>query len=273
MQNNITLVYMVAGMSSRFGWRIKQFAKVWPNDSTLIEYSLSQALPAWFSKIVFIVWKMTEVPFKEMFGDNYNWVPVEYALQTFDEAERDRPWWTVDAVYSALKCIDWPFVVCNGDDIYGKNSFKILYGHLVNNPDELCTLWYVLWNVIPEVWSTNRWIFTVEDWYVKNINETIWIEKSKLADFGLTLDDLCSMNIFGLNKKTLEMLGDILAEFKNGHAWDRRIECYLPVELTNVIKNKWVKMKLYSTPDQRFGVTNPDDEEIVKRQIAEYESN
>ena len=271
MEKNISLVYMVAGMSSRFGWRIKQFAKVWPNDSTLIEYSLSQALPAWFSKIVFIVWKMTEWPFKEMFGDNYQWIPVEYAKQTFDEADRDRPWGTVDAVCSALPCIDWPFVVCNGDDIYGKNSFKILYDHLANNPDELCTLWYILWNVIPEVWSTNRWIFTVENWYVKNINETIWIEKSKLSEFGLTLDALCSMNIFGLNRKALEMLSEILAEFKKEHVWDRRIECYLPVELTNIIKNKWVNMKIYSTPDQWFGVTNPDDEAIVKKQIEEYE--
>ena len=32
-------------------------------------------------------------------------------------------------------------------------------------------------------------------------------------------------------------------------------------------------MRIYSTPDQWFGVTNPDDEAIVKKQIEEYESN
>ena len=31
-------------------------------------------------------------------------------------------------------------------------------------------------------------------------------------------------------------------------------------------------MKIYSTPDQWFGVTNPDDEAIVKKQIEEYEN-
>ena len=51
----IALVYMVAGLSSRFGGEIKQFAKVGPNNETLIEYSLNQALPAGFTKIVFIV--------------------------------------------------------------------------------------------------------------------------------------------------------------------------------------------------------------------------
>ena len=38
MNKKISLVFMVAWLSSRFGWKIKQFAKVWPNDSTLIEY-------------------------------------------------------------------------------------------------------------------------------------------------------------------------------------------------------------------------------------------
>lgn len=77
MKKEISLVYMVAWLSSRFGGKIKQFAKVWPNNSTLIEYSLYQALPAWFSKIIFIVGKMTAQPFKEMFGDHYKWIPVE----------------------------------------------------------------------------------------------------------------------------------------------------------------------------------------------------
>ena len=79
------------------------------------------------------------------------------------------------------------------------------------------------------------------------------------------------MNIFGLNKPVLEKLNEILIKFKAEHEWDRRIECYLPVEITNIIKTEWVKMKLYSTPDPRFGVTNPDDEIIVKKQIEEYE--
>ena len=52
------------------------------------------------------------------------------------------------------------------------------------------------------------------------------------------------------------------------------ISCFVKkYSLTNIIKNKWVNMKIYSTPDQWFGVTNPDDEAIVKKQIEEYERN
>jgi len=39
---NLAVVYMVAGLTSRFEGKIKQFAKVGPDDETLIEYSLSR---------------------------------------------------------------------------------------------------------------------------------------------------------------------------------------------------------------------------------------
>ncbi|MCK9466907.1 MAG: sugar phosphate nucleotidyltransferase [Candidatus Absconditabacterales bacterium] len=273
MDKKISLVFMVAGLSSRFGGRIKQFAKVGPNDSTLMEYSMDQALKSKFSEIIFIVGKMTEKAFKEKFGDNYKGIPVKYAKQSFNENERDRPWGTLDAVCSAKDLINNPFVVCNGDDIYGENSFKILYEHLQNS-DEMATLGYTLGNVIPEKGTTNRGIFGItEDNYVDSITEMIGISKDTLSDFGLKTDDLCSMNIFGLNKEILSQLDDILINFKLENKGNRKIECYLPVELSNIIKTENAKMKIYSTPDKRLGVTNPDDEEMVKKQIEIIENN
>ena len=49
----VVIVYMVAGMSSRFGG-IKQLCKVGINGETLIEVSVNQALKQPFSKLVFI---------------------------------------------------------------------------------------------------------------------------------------------------------------------------------------------------------------------------
>ena len=59
---------MVAGLSSRFGGKIKSFAKIGPNNETLIEYSLNQAIKTGFNKIIFIVSELTKKPFKEKFG-------------------------------------------------------------------------------------------------------------------------------------------------------------------------------------------------------------
>ncbi len=273
MNKKISLVYMVAWMSSRFGGKIKQFAKVWPNDTTLIEYSMHQALKSDFSKIIFIVGKMTETPFKQKFGNSYQSIPVEYALQTFDETHRDRPRGTVDAICSAKNLIDWPFIVCNWDDIYWSNSFQILFNHLQNH-DNSASIWYILEDVIPQKGSTNRWIFKVnQSNYVQEINEILWIQKDSLDKIWLNPKDLCSMNIFGLQKNDLDNLNQILLNFKQNHQQDRVVECYLPVELSNLIKSSIIQIQLYPTSDQRLWITNPDDEGIVKKQIQNIEQS
>ena len=266
MEKDIAIVYMVAGISSRFGGKIKQFAQVGPNNETLMEYSLDQALSAGFSRIVFIVGNMTEKPFKEKFGDSYKGIPITYVLQSFEPKTRDRPWGTSDALCSIRGMIDCPFVICNGDDIYGKNTFKILVDHLKKSKDE-ATIGYKLCEVIPEKGTTNRGIFQVNDSYVRNLKEVIGIEKCNLRGTDSKEDDLCSMNIFALHPKTVELIYGYLLEFKAEHQIDRKSEALLPEMLSRLICEKKIKMKIYSTNDRWLGVTNPDDEPIVREII------
>ena len=196
VNKDLAIVYMVAGMSSRFGGKIKQFARVGPSGETLIEYSINQAKNAGFNQVVFIVGEKTEQPFHEMFGASYNGMKILYAKQTFSLDSRDKPWGTVDALCSAAQVINCPFVVCNGDDIYGTKTFKILADHL-KNPTEKginASAGYLLGEVIPEKGKTNRGIFKVENGYVKELNEAFDIEKSKLTEMNLTEKNLTSMN-------------------------------------------------------------------------------
>lgn len=260
---DIALVYMVAGISSRFKGKIKQFAKVGPNNETLIEYSLNQALPTGFNKIIFIVGNLTEKPFKEMFGEKYKNIPIEYVLQKYDPALRDKPWGTLDALCQTKDTINSPFIVCNGDDLYGKKSFKILYNHLQEKPTA-ATLGYKLGNVLPEKGSVNRGIFQIQDNNVGSIKEVLDISKENLSSKGFNNDSLCSMNIFALQPETLSHLNEILIKFKDQYKGDRKIEAFLPVELTNLITNNQLTMEIYSTPDKWIGITNPEDEAIVK---------
>lgn len=262
----IALVYMVAGMSSRFLGKIKQFAIVGENGETLIEYSLKQALPAGFTKIIFIVGEKTEQPFKEKFGDNYKGIPIYYALQLYDKNKRDRPLGTTDALCSAKQFLDCPFVVCNGDDLYGKNSFKILVEHL-KKENTCATLGFELGAGIPEAGKVNRGIFQTEGDLVTEIKEEFEIERTNLSEKGLKETSLCSMNIFALQPGVVEDLSKLLTEFKEKNKDDRRIEALLPEDISTLIKQNKLTLKLYPSLDLWIGITNPQDEEIVRNKL------
>ena len=261
----VALVYMVAGLSSRFGGKIKQFAKVGPDGETLIEYSLKQALPAGFSKIIFIVGDKTGPGFKEMFGKNYQGLPVYYAYQKIG-SDRDKPWGTTDSLVSASELLDCPFVVCNGDDLYGSEPFKILVKHLRSSKED-ATMGYKLGKVIPETGFVKRGIFQEENGYVKKLVETFNIAKNNLAVSNTKEDSLCSMNIFGLHLKTLSLLSKNLEKFKKEHEGDRIIESLLPNDISLLLEAGKIKMKLYSTNAKWFGITNPEDEENVRESL------
>lgn len=270
MNEEFAICYPVAGLNSRFGGRSKSFIEVGPDDESLIEYSLNQALNVGFNKIIFIVGEHTEEIFRNKFGDLYKGVPVYYTKQVFDSEKRDKPWGTVDALCSIRDIIDCPFVFCNGDDIYGEGAFACLIEHLKGSDDDFATLGYRLVNTLPDFGSVNRGIYSLnDDNHVMDLVETFDIEKGRLGGQGLSEEDLCSMNIFAFRPEVVCMLDKILAKFKEKNEGNRKIECLLPDELGNLIKSGKMNMKCYPTNEKWFGVTNPEDEGVVKKQLAE----
>jgi choline kinase len=256
----IALVYLAAGISSRFGGKIKQFADI--GGKTLIDFSLDQALKTPFSEIIFIVGEKTEAPFREKFGNFYKGIPVSYAMQKYNPEERDKPWGTVDAVCTIKT--DIPFVLCNSDDIYGEDSFRVIFEHLQKNEDNV-TVGYVLEKVLPESGSVNRGIFKELRGSVLKIEENYNISRGNLQ--GLSSKDLCSMNIFGLQPQVLNLLSEILREFKENNKGNRTIECLLSNEMSKLIESGKIKMKIYKTDAEWMGVTNPGDEELIKKAL------
>lgn len=269
MSNDIAIVYMAAGLSSRFGGKPKQFAKIGPNGETLIEYSLNQALTCPFSKIVFIVGDKTESLFKEMFGNFYSHdsknTPILYVKQYYDPSYRDRPWGTTDSVASLYGILNIPFVLCNGDDIYGVETLKLCFDKLVQHKSNL-TVGYNLSSTLPEKGKVNRGIFKVNNGMVVDITENFDLEKSKLSE--LELNSLASTNIFGLQPEILKYLYDDAIHFKLKYCNDRKIECLLPATLCNLIKDNLIKIRLYSSVDEHLGITNPDDEFILRAKLV-----
>lgn len=264
----VKLVYMVAGLSSRFEGKIKALANIGPHNETLIELSLQHALENNFSEIILIVSSKTEEQFRERIGNSYKGVPVTYALQTFDSNKRDKPWGTTDAVLSAKDHLTEPFIVLNGDDLYGKESFTIAYGALENNK-ECLSLAYDLWNVIPDQGEVNRGIFEIENDYVKEVVEHLGLSKENLAEKGIKQHALASMNFFGFQPESVPYFIEQLEEFKKNNSESRTAECFLPLVATNLIKSGKIQMKLYNTNSNWYGVTHPEDELLVKKQLLQ----
>lgn len=269
MEKEIAIVYMVAGISSRFDGRIKQLVKV-TDEYTLIEYSLEQALKAGFTKIIFIVGEKTEQHFKKIFRNSYKGIPIQYVSQTYDKEKRDRPWGTAAALIEIKDVIDCPFVICNGDDIYGENSFKILANHLKEN-QETATIGYKLENVMPNQGSVNRAVFQIdENDYLIHLVENLNIEKNNLPPH-LDLSNLCSMNVFAFHPETINHFYEKFMIFQEQNKEDRKIEFLLPNIVGELARENKIKMKVYPTPDIWIGITNPEDEEIVRQVLIELE--
>lgn len=260
---------MVAGLSSRFGGRPKGFAKIGPNQESLLELSIDRAIKAGFNKIIFIIGKETQHAFQEFFKDTYKNIPVKYSLQSYDSESRDRPWGTTDAACTILNQINGPVLICTGDDLYSEETYQTLFNHIQKENTD-ATVGYDLDEHLPETGEVNRGIFYIEDNYVTNAEEAIKISRINLEERGLSLTTKCNCGIFLIQKETLEKLNEILKKFKITNINERAKECYLNVELGNLIKENQIKLRYYPGQGKLIGITNPEDEEVAKKELSNH---
>ena len=120
-----TLLVMAAGMGSRYGG-LKQIDPVGPSGETLMDYSIFDAIRGGFGKIVFVIRKDIEAPFRETIGAKFEKrIPVDYVYQELDKIPsgfkvpegRTKPWGTTQAVLMAADAIHEPFAVMLMADI------------------------------------------------------------------------------------------------------------------------------------------------------------
>ena len=260
------VVFMVAGMSSRFGGMPKQMAIVGPTKETLIEYSVKQALIYAFSKIIFITNAKTEKLFVQIFDKKYKNIPVEYIQQKYNIETRSRPWGTTDAICSIINNINEPFIMLNGDDIYGIETFKKGFA-LMKQPNINVIGGLTVIDTLPDSGSVNRGIIFVQDNKVTGLKEMINITKNDNPELH---NELANVNFIGLQPSVLNKLKDILDEFKVIHKNDKKIECLLTDNLNELIKSNLMEMTFFEITNSIIGITNPGDEDIVREQLSKY---
>ncbi len=257
----VALVYMVGGMSSRFGG-VKQLCIVGPNNETLLEISIKQALKQAFTKIIFITNKKTEHLFKNLIKDEYCNTPVQYITQYYDITKRIRPWGTTDAICCLLGNVNEPFILVNSDDIYGEDAFKQGYNYLRTTSNNMIGVSY-LKNTISGKELINRGIVEIQENTdnVTSLKETLDINVETNPEY---LEKMCNVNFLCLQPFVLKELNKILIKFKEQNVDNNKIEALLPDHLNYLIKHKYIDLGYFVINDNIISLTYPSDVDKVK---------
>lgn len=284
-----TLLVLAAGMGSRYGG-VKQIDSVGQNGECLLDFAAYDALKAGFGKVIYIIRKDIEKDFRERLFDRVaRNMDAEYVFQSHESllteeqrrlsAARTKPWGTAHAVLCAEKQIHEPFAVINSDDYYGRSAFETLGRHLAalnNDSTEHAMVGYVLDKTMSRNGSVSRGVCTVKDGRLESIVENlkIYFEGDKVISeiddkkIQLTGKETVSMNLFGFSPKAFEQFNEYWENFIKENVTAEKKEALLPVVAGDIIRTGRGSLKVYTSEESWFGMTYPEDREVVKSEIA-----
>jgi dTDP-glucose pyrophosphorylase len=277
---------MAAGMGSRFGG-LKQIEPVGPGGETIIDYSIYDALRAGFGKLVFIIRKDIEEPFKQTVGARFEkQAQVEYVFQSLEDVPagfqvpegRTKPWGTTQAVLMAEKAIHEPFAVINADDFYGAEGYRVLAQHLQSGSADYSMVGFILRNTLSDFGSVARGVCRVdESGYLKNVVELTAIERdgayavnkdAEGHETKLTGDESVSMNMWGFTPQVFAQLQERFRAFLEQNGSAMKSECYIPSAVNELVQAGQTRVKVLRTNDSWFGVTYREDHARVVESIS-----
>lgn len=284
-----TLLVLAAGMGSRYGG-VKQIDSVGKNGECLLDFAAYDARKCGFGKVVYIIRKDIENDFRERLFDrvarNFD---AEYVFQSHESllteeqlrlsAGRTKPWGTAHAVLCAEHAVKTPFAVINSDDYYGREAFRLL-GTYLSESDAYSTehamVGYVLEKTMSRSGSVSRGVCTVKNGCLDSIVENLkiyydggkiiseWPDKKTI----LTGSEWVSMNLFGFSLKAFERFHKYWDDFISKNNAEPKAEALLPVAAGDIIKNNEGSIQFFTSSENWFGMTYPEDRAIVKEELA-----
>ena len=279
---NLSLLVMAAGMGSRYGG-LKQLDQVGPNGETIIDYSVYDAIKAGFTKVVFIIRKDFEDQFKSQITEKYSEkIDIAFAFQNLDDLPdsflcpdgREKPWGTGHAILSAKELIDDPFVVINGDDFYGQESFNVIADYYNNGGNQFSMVAFRLDKTLSSHGAVTRGGCDIKSKKLISVIETEDIEKKEkkiLSNRDITFkgSEPVSMNMWGFLPSLFNYLSKGFIEFLNAEGNELKSEYLIPSVINNLIQNKLEEIHVLRSNASWFGVTYKQDKPEVKRKINE----
>ena len=287
-ENNMQLVILAAGMGSRFGG-LKQMEKMDEAGNFLLDYSVYDAKRAGFDSVVFIIKKDFYKEFKESIGKRVEkLIKVDYAFQDLNDLPegfkvpegREKPWGTAHAIYAARDFIKEDFIIINGDDFYGKETYEVAYKYLASLPKgsvgKYANVAFKVKNTMTENGAVKRGVAFQKDGYLTKLVESS-IEKvgDKIVaspldgsePFEVSGDDLVSMNLFAFNVDLIEKLKERFPAWLKENINVPKSEFLIPTVVDELVHEGQASLKLLETSSVWFGVTYKEDKPGVVKAL------
>jgi NDP-sugar pyrophosphorylase family protein len=275
-------------MGSRYGG-LKQVDTIGPSGEAIIDYSIYDAIQAGFGKVVFVIRKHIETPFKAAFGNRFSHhIPVEYVFQELDHVpagvqvspDRVKPWGTGHAVLVADEAVREPFAVINADDFYGAGAFRMLAHYLsALEPDSNthCMIGYQLANTLSEFGSVSRGVCDIspegfltgvtERTKIKRQDARIIYEDADGKAQPLAEDTIVSMNMFGFAPSIFAFYRRYFEEFIRENGRHPKAEFYIPTVVNRAVSEGAARVRVLRSDEKWFGVTYREDKQGAEQRI------
>jgi choline kinase len=281
-----TLLILAAGMASRYG-SMKQIDGFGPNDETIIDYSIYDAIKAGFGKVVFIIKEEFVENFKAIFEPKLKGkIETDYVFQNFDlkqfgieeEIYREKPWGTAHAILAARKAIKEPFCVINADDYYGFDAFKKMVDFLNEEATDsnYSIVGYQIGKTLSDFGSVSRGVCkTNAAGYLEEITERTQVYKKgegivyeeNGVEYPLEYDTPVSMNFWGFTPAVFKLTEALFKAFALANKDKPKAEFFIPLIGENLVKSGAASFKVIPTSNQWFGVTYKEDKPFVQNCI------
>ena len=280
------LVILAAGMGSRFGG-LKQMEKMDEAGNFLLDYSVHDAKLAGFTSVIFVIKKAFYQAFKDTIGKRVEKIiETHYAFQEMDDLPkgykvpegREKPWGTAHAIYAARNLIKEDFIIINGDDYYGQQTYQVAANYLrglkSNKEGQYVNVAFKVANTMTENGSVKRGVcFYDKDLYLTKMIESS-VERNAKGEvectpldggdsFVVPDDQLVSMNLFAFSKDIIKRLDERFPAWLDKHGQTLKDEWLIPSVVSELVEEGKASLKLLSTPDVWFGVTYKEDKDFV----------
>jgi len=281
-----TLLVLAAGMGSRYGG-LKQIDPVGPSGETILDYSIYDAIRAGFGKLVFVIRREIEQPFKQLLGARLEKrIAVEYVFQELDAlppgfavpAGRTKPWGTTHAILVAASAIHEPFAVINADDFYGAEGYRVLAQHLKSGTESYAMVGFLLNNTLSAFGTVSRGLCQVDgDGFLQSLVEYTKIERdgahARNTDSSggvtkLTGNEVVSMNMWEFTPKVFGQLREDFQEFLERNGSGMTSESFIPSTVNRMVQTGHARVKVLRTNDSWFGITYREDHRHVVESIS-----